>query len=82
MQNLFVVTAKDLIEWLDKEIAEGRNPKTPAEWEDCMKRLVKAKKAQYLGSTDKSSGYIAGSLRDEGINAKVVKFKKEPKDEQ
>jgi len=69
------MSAGDLADFLEKEIAAGRNPSTPAEWDDFLERAMKANKAKYLGETEHSAGYIAGSLRDEGINAKVLKNK-------
>jgi hypothetical protein len=75
MKSVHVTTVGDLADFLEKEIAAGRNPTTPAQWAELMQRMAEQKKADYVGDTDMTPGYIAGSLRDEGINARVMKSK-------
>lgn len=82
-QRLYVIAADELVKFLEKEITEGRNPTTPEEWEACMVRMVKEKKVRIVAETKKnfSAGYLAGSLRDEGINARVLKPPKKNKED-
>lgn len=74
MKNVWLTTSGDLVDFLEKEIAAGRNPTTPEEWDALLVRMAEAQNAQHLGQTDMSAGYIAGSLRDEGVKAKVLKL--------
>lgn len=76
MRDLYITTAGELADFLEKEIAAGRNPSTPEEWAGFMRRLAEAKKAEHLGQTDMTPGYIAGSLRDEGLDVRVLKANK------
>lgn len=78
MRDMWLTNVGDLADFLEAEIAAGRNPTTPAMWEDCMRRFAETGGAQKLGATDMTPGYIAGSLRDEGVNARVLK--PEPKE--
>lgn len=41
---LVMTTVADLIEHLEKEIAAGRNPTTPEQWQECIIRLIEEKK--------------------------------------
>lgn len=80
MNDLHITTAGQLVEFLEKYIELYGNPTTQEQWADCMKRMSEEGQAQYLGSTEMSAGYIAGSLRDEGVNAHKLKVNKEGED--
>lgn len=77
MRDLWLTSSDKLLAWVEKEIAEGRNPSTSEQWEDCIRRMAEADQAEHLGATNSTAGYLAGSLRDEGMNAHVLKIKKE-----
>lgn len=36
---MYLTNSKTLADFLEKEIAEGRNPTTPEQWEACMQRM-------------------------------------------
>lgn len=77
MRDLWLTSSEKLLAWVENEIAAGRNPKTESEWNDCIKRMAEANQAEHLGTTNSTAGYLAGSLRDEGVNAHVLKIKKD-----
>lgn len=75
MKDLWLTNGGELCDFLESEMANGNNPSTPEEWEKTMKKFLKLQKAKFIGSVEDemTPGYIAGSLRDEGINAQVFK---------
>lgn len=75
MKRLWLTTAGELADALEKAIKEGRDPKTPEDWERFMAELAQTNACQHVGDVpdNMTPGYIAGSLRDEGINARVMK---------
>ena len=52
----FLSNLGDLADFLEVEIAAGRNPTTPEEWDACMKRMREAQKCLKL------EGDVAGIL--------------------
>lgn len=80
MQNAWLVNSNDLVAALEEYIAKVKNPKTPKDWNDFMEWMQEFHKpVEHLGylPDEVTPGYLAGSLRDEGINAKVFKPNKE-----
>ncbi|OHD18123.1 MAG: hypothetical protein A2Y38_11895 [Spirochaetes bacterium GWB1_59_5] len=75
MKKLFLTTSGELLNFLEAEIAAGRNPSNPKEWEEFFERLAADKKAKMVGTAPDtmSPTYLAACLRDEGFNAKVLK---------
>lgn len=69
-RNMYMTTAGELADFLEAEIAAGREPVTQAEWAECMRRFVEHTQAKFLGRLPEgmTPGYVAASLRDEGIN--------------
>ena len=39
MRSAWLTTVGQLMAFLEKEIAAGRNPRTPEEWDDLMHRM-------------------------------------------
>lgn len=72
MKDLHLTTAGELVDFLEQYIKIYGNPTTQEQWAECMKCMAQEGKAEHLGTTTMSAGYIAGSLRDEGIDAKKL----------
>ena len=80
-RKLLMLTAGELAHALERSIAAGFNPSTPEEWERFFAQLEAEGKAESMGEVPDgtTAGYIAGSLRDEGINCRVMRPQPEGK---
>lgn len=74
MKDIWLTDAGQLVDFLEEYIKLYGNPTTQEQWADCLKKMHSQNKVQHIGSTDMSAGYIAGSLRDEGVNAQKLKM--------
>lgn len=72
-KDVWLTTAGELVDFLEKEIAAGREPKTPEDWTNFMIRMAQEREVKHLGSTTASASYLAGSLRDEGLDVQQLK---------
>lgn len=79
MKKVWLTTVGDLEAFLKKEIAAGRNPSTKKQWAEFFERMAAEKAGvENVGEIEDNvtAGYLAGSMRDEGINARVMKAEK------
>lgn len=82
MKNLHLIDAGKFAEFLEKEIAAGRNPTTPEQWADLIQRMEAEGLAKPLGEVgDAMDGELLGAeLRESGLRVKTMRFdKKEDK---
>ncbi len=78
MRKLLMTTAGDLTEALEEYISNFENPNSPESWERFFAWMEKRGGIEEIGEVPNSTtvGYLAGSLRDEGVNARVLKMEK------
>ena len=62
MRQVLLTNGRDLLEFLEKEIAAGRNPTTFDEWNSLIERMRIAGKALNIGATDKNPEEIIDEL--------------------
>lgn len=63
--NLFLSNVGDLVDFLEAEIAAGRNPTNPEEWDAFMKRMREAQKCLKIDGLPPAGALTAGG-RGEG----------------
>lgn len=82
MKRVLMTTAGELSDALEGYVRDVENPSTPEQWERFFAWMEERGGARQVGQVPDSTtaGYIAGSLRDEGINARVLRPKKEGED--
>lgn len=76
MRTWTLVTAGDLEDALMEYIPKFGNPNTPETWEKFLRWMENKGTAQFIANTtdDVTPGWVAGSLRDENINAHVMRL--------
>lgn len=75
IDGAYLTTVGDLVDFLEKEIAEGRNPTTPEEWHAFLARMIEAKKVKMLASgpdTQHTVDFLVKGLTDQGLNVKYL----------
>lgn len=81
MKKLHLIDAGKLAEFLEKEIAAGRNPSSPEDWDALISRMAEQGEATFLGEVPNAMDgqLVAANLREEGLKVKVMRFDKEDK---
>lgn len=65
MRNVYLTNTRDLIAFLEAEIAAGRNPKTPSEWEAFIERMRCSGRALNIGLTNKTPEELKRDLTED-----------------
>lgn len=75
MKKLLLTTAGELGDALEFYIKNFENPSTTAQWEKFLAWMEKRGGIEEIGEVpdSMSASYLAGSLRDEGLNARTLK---------
>lgn len=70
-KSLVITTVADLIDILGREIADGRNPKSPEDWERIVSLLIQEDKVDVVAPIrggKKTVDNLKKSMRESGID--------------
>jgi hypothetical protein len=79
IEGAYLTTVGELVDFLEKEISEGRNPTTPEEWQAFLDKMIEAKKVKLLASgpdTRHTVDTLVQGLTEQGLNVKYLNGEK------